>query len=368
MRGLVRNLLLVSTLLVTAVAGAAVNTYSTSPALVVPDVSTVTSTINVPDSGTLNSITVTLTLEHPQIADVTIRLTDPSGAVSVLVFNRLSGVADGIYNVTFDDAASGPPPFFLTNGQCLSSTSYQPAEPLSGFAGVQIAGNWTLTVSDLAGADAVDCDCDPINVGPPCPRTLDSWSMRIDYSTNHPPVALCQPVTVSADPGSCTASASIDAGSYDPDAGDSVILAQTPPGPYALGATPVTLTVTDSHGESRSCSATVTVVDATPPVVSCNAPPSITPPQAPISFTASAADSCGSATVAVQSYDCYTFTKKGKRIDKRDSCAVSFSGATVTISDSGGVGDIIQWTVTAQDGSGNSAQTTCTVNVLNPGH
>src|SRR2546423_1331380 len=197
MRGSVRIALLVcSVLLVTATAGAAVNTYSTSPALVVPDVSTVMSTINVPDTGTLNSITVTLTLHHPQTADVQIRLTDPSGGVSALVFNRLGGVADGIYNVTFADAAGGPPPFFLTNGQCMTNTSYQPAEPFSGFAGVQINGTWTLTVSDLAGADSVDCDCDPINVGPPCPRTLDSWSMRIDYSTNQAPVALCQSVTV----------------------------------------------------------------------------------------------------------------------------------------------------------------------------
>jgi hypothetical protein len=367
MRRPVRNLLLVGSMLYAGVAGAAVNTYSTSPALVVPDVSTVMSTINVPDTGTLNSITVNLTLEHPQTADVVIRLTDPSGGVSKLVFNRLGGVADGLYNVTFDDAAGGPPPFFLTNGQCMTNATYQPAEPFSGFVGVQINGTWTLTITDAAGADSVDCDCDPINVGPPCPRTLDSWSMRIDYSTNQPPVALCQPVTVSADPDTCTASASIDAGSFDPD-GDSLTLTQDPAGPYALGATLVTLTATDPLGESSSCSATVTVVDATPPVVSCNAPPSITPPQAPISFTASATDACGTATATVQSYDCFTFTNKGKRIDKRDSCVVGFGGATVTISDSGGVGDIIQWTVSAQDGSGNSVQTTCTVTVLNPGH
>ena len=72
-----RSLFLLSSMLFAGVAGAAVNTYSASPALVVPDVSTVMSTINVPDTGTLNSITVTLTLHHPQTADVVIRLTDP---------------------------------------------------------------------------------------------------------------------------------------------------------------------------------------------------------------------------------------------------------------------------------------------------
>ncbi len=72
-------------------------------------------------------------------------------------------------------------------------------------------------------------------------------------------MAQCTNVTVAAD-ASCTANASIDNGSYDPDAGDVITLTQTPPGPYQAGDTSVTLTVTDSYGASRSCTATVTVV------------------------------------------------------------------------------------------------------------
>ena len=93
----------------------------------------------------------------------------------------------------------------------------------------------------------------------------------VDYSSDNvtillntctpdrPPVARCRNVTVPAGPN-CEASASIDDGSFDPDAGDSIQLSQTPPGPYPLGDTAVTLTVTDSHGASSQCSATVTVV------------------------------------------------------------------------------------------------------------
>jgi len=77
------------------------------------------------------------------------------------------------------------------------------------------------------------------------------------------PVALCKDVTVGADSG-CQASASVDNGSYDPDGGP-ITLSQSPAGPYSLGSTSVTLTVTNSQGLSSQCTGNVTVVDYTPP-------------------------------------------------------------------------------------------------------
>jgi uncharacterized repeat protein (TIGR03803 family) len=85
-------------------------------------------------------------------------------------------------------------------------------------------------------------------------------------SANNPPVAKCKNVTVSAGAG-CTAAASIDDGSFDPDAGDTIMVTQSPAGPYALGDTLVTLTVTDNHGVSSTCTATVTVEDKTAPAI-----------------------------------------------------------------------------------------------------
>ncbi|HUO86525.1 MAG TPA: proprotein convertase P-domain-containing protein, partial [Thermoanaerobaculia bacterium] len=233
-------------------AAAAVETYISTPNAFVPDAlppgpgtpQSVTDTLFVTDAGSLQGITVALTLRHPQTADVTIDLTDPSGAVTVRLFNRDGGVGDGLYDVTFDDGAAGPPPSFLTNGQCLTGATYTAAGSLADFAGVEINGNWTLTVTDNAFSDASDCDCDGFVVGPACPRTLDEWSMEIDFSTNQAPVAACQDVTVEADATSCTAAASVDAGSADPD-GDPLTLTQDPPGPYGLGDTPVTLTASD---------------------------------------------------------------------------------------------------------------------------
>jgi hypothetical protein len=76
--------------------------------------------------------------------------------------------------------------------------------------------------------------------------------------SNSAPVAVCQNVIVSAGANNM-ANASIDKGSFDPD-GDTITLTQSPAGPYPLGATLVTLTVTDNKSASSQCVATVTVI------------------------------------------------------------------------------------------------------------
>src|SRR5712692_8758815 len=116
---------------------------------------------------------------------------------------------------------------------------------------------------------------------------------------NQAPTAICQNVMVSAG-ANCTANASIDNGSFDPDNGDTITLSQSPAGPYPLGTTSVTLTVTDNHGASSQCTATVTVVDNTPPTITC-------PPDKQLQCgastnpsntgTATATDNCGAVTI-----------------------------------------------------------------------
>jgi len=114
-----------------------------------------------------------------------------------------------------------------------------------------------------------------------------------------PPVAHCKHVTVSADV-SCTADASIDDGSFSPNAGGTISLVQSPSGPYLLGDTSVTLIVTDNHGLSNNCVATVTVVDTTAPAITC--PGNIvadatSPAGAVVSFAPTASDNCSLASV-----------------------------------------------------------------------
>lgn len=118
--------------------------------------------------------------------------------------------------------------------------------------------------------------------------------------TNHDPVAACRDVATSTDPGTCqAASASVDNGSSDPD-GDPLTFTQNPGGPYALGNTSVTLTVTDNRGGSDSCQATVTVEDNQAPAISCPAPLILEcsgPGGAPASPSATASDNCDTAVV-----------------------------------------------------------------------
>ncbi len=92
--------------------------------------------------------------------------------------------------------------------------------------------------------------------------------------TNRPPVAVCRPRTVNANVG-CQGNigaAAFNNGSSDPD-GDAITFSVSPAGPYNLGTTPVTLTVTDPSGASSSCTTTITVRDVTFPTIT--APPAV---------------------------------------------------------------------------------------------
>jgi hypothetical protein len=126
-------------------------------------------------------------------------------------------------------------------------------------------------------------------------------------------------------------------------------------------------TATDAFDQSSACESTVEVVDTTPPDGLCNAPAAITPPDAPVSFTASATDGCdGSPVVEITGYDCYAVNGSGRPVDKTESCVVQIAGDTITILDSGGVGDHIAWTLRSVDCSGNVDESTCEVVVVQP--
>ncbi|HVG58249.1 MAG TPA: choice-of-anchor A family protein [Hyalangium sp.] len=91
---------------------------------------------------------------------------------------------------------------------------------------------------------------------------------RLTPPATQPPVALCQDRTVVAE-YTCSESASIDHGSYDPD-NDLVGCTQSPAGPFPIGRTTVTLTCTDRQNQTASCTGVVTVVDQSAPTVTLN--------------------------------------------------------------------------------------------------
>ena len=227
----------------------------------------------------------------------------------------------------------------------------------TGNVGVCQAGQWQCLNGALQCEQVVQPSAEVCNgMDDDCDGEVDEGGV-----CNQPPVALCQDVTIEAGAG-CVGCASIDSGSYDPD-GPPWTVNETPGCDYPLGQTSASLTITDPWGATDTCAATVNVVDTTAPTVACNAQATITPPDAPITFTATSADVCGS-TAQVVSYDCWAINGAGKRIDKKQSCVVSFSGDQLTIADSGGIGDNIEWVVEGTDGSGNTTSVTCHLEVV----
>jgi hypothetical protein len=114
----------------------------------------------------------------------------------------------------------------------------------------------------------------------------------------------------------------------------------------------------------------VGVADTTAPSVACNVPETISPrdgldedepAKQPVTFTATATDTCDpAASAAIVGFDCFR-DQGGKRIDKTGSCSVAIAGSTITILNSGGVGTRIEWTVQGTDASGNVQHQVCGV-------
>ncbi|MBC6993659.1 hypothetical protein H9S92_05780, partial [Lewinella lacunae] len=162
---------------------------------------------------------------------------------------------------------------------------------------------------------------------------------------NQAPVAVCQPVIVNAD-ANCEATTvtaeDFDGGSTDEDM-DQLTFSVSPVGPYALGTTNVTLTVSDGALMSQ-CTTTVTVNDVTAPVIVCE-----------------------DITVAVGASGSVTITNNQAVVSITDNCPGNISGP-FTVGGMGNrvftctaVGTTVARTVVATDAAGN--QGSCTYNV-----
>ncbi|HVM63180.1 MAG TPA: choice-of-anchor Q domain-containing protein [Verrucomicrobiae bacterium] len=222
-----------------------------------------------------------------------------AGGSGANIANAGGTVTSDGYNLSSDDGGG----FLTATGDQINT------DPMLG--PLQDNGGPTLTHALLCGSPAIDAG-DPSfqpppdfdQRGPGFPRVvngrIDIGAFELQTACNHPPVVQCHNVTVSAGAG-CVADASIDNGSHDPDTGDTITLSQSPVGPYPLGATTVTLTVTDNHGTSNSCVATVTVVDDTPPQITCPADivtNATSAAGAVVTFAPTASDNCSLASVS----------------------------------------------------------------------
>ena len=114
--------------------GNPVKTFSAAPGLPIPDnnATGVTSTIGVPDSLTVSSISVGTTIPHTYKGDLVVTLIGPDGT-SAMLHNRTGSGTDNV-TTTFSIVTAS-------------------AQALSAFAGKNTAGSWSLRVQDLAAID-----------------------------------------------------------------------------------------------------------------------------------------------------------------------------------------------------------------------
>jgi hypothetical protein len=242
------------------------------------------------------------------------------------------------FNLSSDDGS----------GYLDRSTDLVSSDPMLG--PLQDNGGPTFTHALLCGSPAIDAGTNFALLatdqrGDGFPRTFgsatDIGAFELQKVCNQAPVALCSNVTVSADSG-CQASASIDAGSYDPDPGDTITRSQDPAGPYPLGTNTVKLTVTGNHGASSSCTALVIVVDTTPPTVSCPSNQVVnatSPSGAVVNYpAATASDNCGLAST--------NYSKKAGTV-----FPIGTTTVTVKVTDNSGNSNTCSFTVKVKSAS-----------------
>ncbi len=108
------------------------------PAPIADNLPTVIRTIEVTQPGLVDDVDVAIDLVHTWIGDLAISVSNPVGTTSNL-HSQSGGNNDDLNTVYDDDGNPG---------------TTVPASPLSAFDGQSSIGDWTLSISDLAGGDS----------------------------------------------------------------------------------------------------------------------------------------------------------------------------------------------------------------------
>ena len=141
-------------------------TYESSPNASLPDNNPagVSDTITVPDSAVITDVNVALQVTHTWVGDLCVTLVHQPTGTTVDLIQRMGeaggchlgapfGCQENNLNIVLNDGGAGGP----IESQCVANLSsppgYIPNNPLAAFNTLDSAGDWTLTVSDNAGAD-----------------------------------------------------------------------------------------------------------------------------------------------------------------------------------------------------------------------
>lgn len=145
------------------------NSYSNNTALPVPDGlgantpgATVAKTVNVPITGTISDVNVTLSGTHTYYWDLIIALQHPDGTQTAL-FNRNCNQVTTGFNVLFNDGAAST----IVCAANLTG-SFKPNQALSAYNGKPMNGTWTLLANDNYNGDT---------------GTINNWTVEICATT-----------------------------------------------------------------------------------------------------------------------------------------------------------------------------------------
>jgi subtilisin-like proprotein convertase family protein len=316
----------------------------------IPDVGYVVSRFNVTTPGRVMHMRVTInSITHSYDGDLRIDLIAPDGTDVELVAPNSQNSGQNFTSTVFDDTATQK----IAPGGAPYSGSYQPAQPLSAFNGIQQQGTWQLKVNDtLAG-----------NTG-----ALNSWGASVT-----PAVCTTQPIpsfTTTPNPAAPGASVTFDAsGSVAPSPGATITGyawdfngtgtwttssgSATASHVYSTrGTYNVGLRVTDSTGKTATIAQPVSITQ--PPVAAIQATPS-----SPISGQSVTFDASGSTHDPAGSIVDYKWDLDGSGNFATDT------GSTPTFSTSYPTQRTVPVSVKVTDDVGATATATYNVTVRN---
>ena len=206
--------------------------------------STVTSTLNIPITGTITDVNVVnLAGTHSYINDLIVSLASPA-ATSVTLWSQICNAEDD-FNVNFDDgAASATLPCPPTGGG-----TYQPNGSLANYNGQNPNGNWTLSIQDVFAQDG---------------GALNSWGLEVCVATTPTCTGSATVTNVSCNGGNNGTATAVGGGTapytYAWSNGQNTATAT------GLTAATYTVTITDNN----NCTATATAVVTAPTALTAN--------------------------------------------------------------------------------------------------
>jgi subtilisin-like proprotein convertase family protein len=149
-------------------APATTEVFQTAGPIALPDVTTVTVPVNVPDAGLVSDVNAGIRLNHTFDADQDISLSDPAGrTIDLSSDNGGSGDNYGTGSndcagslTTFDDEAGTS----ITAGVAPFSGSFRPEGSLATFDGRGMNGTWNFTFTDDLGGDVGTLGCARLSI------------------------------------------------------------------------------------------------------------------------------------------------------------------------------------------------------------